>query len=95
MRSYTRQDTTAAGAAHKPRAGRPRSQWLRIDKGEIIPEYTGEIVVGKLRVIMAVADDSEGCHQMLYESKSAPLRSGAPNELSPKSTKSKLSMYRL
>ena len=44
---------------------------------------------------LAVADDSEGCHQMLYESKSAPLRSGAPNELSPKSTKSKLSMYRL
>ena len=42
------------------------------------------IVVGKLRVIMAVADDSEGCHQMLYESKSAPLRSGAPNELSQK-----------
>lgn len=33
---------------------------------------------------LAVADDSEGCHQMLYESKSAPLRSGAPNELSPK-----------
>lgn len=33
---------------------------------------------------LAVADDSEGCHQMLYESKSAPLRSGAPNELSQK-----------
>lgn len=27
---------------------------IRIDKGEIIPEDTGEIVVGKLRVIMAV-----------------------------------------